>query len=196
MNWSMNGHDRRHWKALSSTYHYLQAISRNWLHRHWQKHGRHDKKWDYADIGSFAHSIFPDFRHWLDGQKEERSFICTVSKVLSGNCSVRSHLGRFWIVEDLMCVCAGDYETPWFGTVKDSGWKVIVSFMRMSIEIPICELCALYKWCAVKCCLDFLRGFGVKLWWFGPSPVFEGLEMYSLGPEIARSVVQLDFSSS
>jgi hypothetical protein len=34
-----------------------------------------------------------------------------VSRVLSGHCSVRSHLGRFRIVEDLMCVCTGEYET-------------------------------------------------------------------------------------
>jgi hypothetical protein len=30
---------------------------------------------------------------------------------LSGHCSVQLHLGRFRIVEELMCVCAGDYET-------------------------------------------------------------------------------------
>jgi hypothetical protein len=65
-----------------------------------------------AETGRFFHSIFPDVtpRPWFEGQKEERSFVCTVARVLSGHCSVRSHLGRFRIVEDLMCVCAGDYE--------------------------------------------------------------------------------------
>jgi hypothetical protein len=38
-------------------------------------------------------------------------FVCTVSRGSSGHCSVRSHLGIFRIVEDLMCVFAGDYET-------------------------------------------------------------------------------------
>jgi hypothetical protein len=46
----------------------------------------------------------------FEGQKDERRIVCIVSRVLSGHCFVRSHLGRFRIVEDLMCVCAGDYE--------------------------------------------------------------------------------------
>jgi hypothetical protein len=50
-------------------------------------------------------------RPWFGGLKEERSFVYTVSRILSGHCSVRPHLGRFRIVEDLMCVCAGNYET-------------------------------------------------------------------------------------
>jgi hypothetical protein len=54
-------------------------------------------KWDSAGTGRFAHYIFPDVTlwNWFEGQKEERRFICTVSRVLSGHCSVRSHLGRF-----------------------------------------------------------------------------------------------------
>jgi hypothetical protein len=94
----MSGHDRLHCKAPSLTDHYLRAISRD---------GRYS-----ADTGRFAHSIFLDvtLRLWFEGQKEERSFVCTESRVLSGHCSVRSHLGRFRIVEDVW-VCAGDYET-------------------------------------------------------------------------------------
>jgi hypothetical protein len=70
-------------------------------------------KWDSAYTGRFAYSIFPDvtLRPWFEGQKEERRLVCTVSRVLSGHCSGRSHLGRFQIVEDLMFVCAKDYET-------------------------------------------------------------------------------------
>jgi hypothetical protein len=45
------------------------------------------------------------FQKGEKGQKKERRFVCTVSRVLSGHCSVRSHLGRCQIVEDLMCVC-------------------------------------------------------------------------------------------
>jgi hypothetical protein len=64
-------------------------------------------KWDPTDTDRFAHSIFPDvtLRSWFEGQREERKFVCSVSRVLSGYCSVRSHLGRFKIVKDLMCVC-------------------------------------------------------------------------------------------
>jgi hypothetical protein len=57
-----------------------------------------------------------------------------------------------------------------------------LAVLNVGIGIPIRDLCGLKKWCAVKCCLDFLRGFEIKLWWLDPSPVFEGLEMYSLGP--------------
>jgi hypothetical protein len=35
--------------------------------------------------------------------------------------------------------------------------------LNMSIGFSIRDLCALQKWCAVKCCLDFRRGFGIKL---------------------------------
>jgi hypothetical protein len=70
-------------------------------------------KWDSANTGRFAHSVFPDvkLRPWFEGQKEDRRFVYTASRVLSGHCSVGSHLGRFRIVEDLMCVCASDCET-------------------------------------------------------------------------------------
>jgi hypothetical protein len=169
MNWSMNRHGRQHCKAPSSTGHYFRVISRVWLDRYWWEHGRQNET-QWILVGSPI-LIF-------QGQKEERRFISTVSRVLSGHCSVRSHLGRFRIVEDLMC------KTTWFGTVKDFGWKEIVLLMRLPrwIGIPIRDLCALKKSSAVKCCLNFLRGFGIKLWWFGPSSVFEGLEKYPLGP--------------
>jgi hypothetical protein len=51
------------------------------------------------------------FVHWFEGQKAERRFVTVHTRILSGHCSVRSYLGRFRFVEDLICVCAGDYET-------------------------------------------------------------------------------------
>jgi hypothetical protein len=47
----------------------FQILSRPVLMRAWQA------KWDSADTGRFAHSIFPDvtLRPWFEGQKEERS---------------------------------------------------------------------------------------------------------------------------
>jgi hypothetical protein len=85
----------------------FQSLARLASMKAWQA------KWYSAVTGRLVHSIFPDvtLRPWFEGQKEERSFVCTVSRVLSGHCSVRSHLGKLRIVEDLMCVCAGDYET-------------------------------------------------------------------------------------
>jgi hypothetical protein len=119
----------------------------------------------YRPFCVFCHSIFPDVT--LRGQNEERRFVCTVSRVLSGHCSVRSHLGRFRIVEDLMCVCAGVYET-----VDHLIWHCercqlerhclidALAVLNVSIGRHIRDLCALKK--------DFLRGFGIKLWRFGP----------------------------
>jgi ribonuclease HI len=68
-----------------------------------------------GQTGIFAHSIFPDVTHrpWFEGQKEDRRFVCTVSRVLSGHCFVRLHLGRFRIVEDLMSVCVQEIMRQW-----------------------------------------------------------------------------------
>jgi hypothetical protein len=83
-----------------------------------------------ADTGRFTHSIQPrvSLRPWFEGQKEKRSFVTSVSRILSGHSSVRSHLDGFGIVEDPMCVCLKDYETVdhlfWhcerFGSEKDT----------------------------------------------------------------------------
>jgi hypothetical protein len=79
----------------------FQSLARPALMRAWQA------KWDSADTGRLAHSIFPNvtLRPWFEGQKEERSFVCTVSRVLSGNCSVRSYLG--------ICVCVRVIMRQW-----------------------------------------------------------------------------------
>jgi hypothetical protein len=76
----------------------------------------HLRKWqrklDLADHGRFSHSILPkvSLRPWFEGQKEERSFVTSVSRIMSRHSSVRSPLDRFGIVEDPMCVCLIDYE--------------------------------------------------------------------------------------
>jgi hypothetical protein len=79
----------------------FQSLARPALIRTWQA------KRDSADTGRFTHSIFAyvTLRPWFEGQKEESSFVCSVSRVLSGHCSVKSHLGRFRIVKDLHDVC-------------------------------------------------------------------------------------------
>jgi hypothetical protein len=51
------------------------------------------------------------FGPWFEGQKEERSFVTSVSRIISGHSSVRSHLDGFRIFEDPMCVCVKGYET-------------------------------------------------------------------------------------
>jgi hypothetical protein len=78
---------------------YFQSLARPVLLREWQK------KWDLADTGRFALSILPkvSLRPWFQGQKEERSFVTSVSRITSGHSSVQSHLDRFRIVEDPIC---------------------------------------------------------------------------------------------
>jgi hypothetical protein len=109
-------------------------------------------------------------RPWFEAQKKERRFVCTVSRVLFGHCSVRLHLSRFRIVEDLMCLCAGDYETVdhliWHcERFRLEKHRVIdaPAALNVSIGTHIRDSCSLKKWCAVKCCLDFRRRFGTKL---------------------------------
>jgi hypothetical protein len=64
--------------------HMLRSV----LLREWQ--GKNNA----ADPGIFAHSILPkvSLRPWFEGQKEDRKFVSTVSRVMSGHCTARSHL--------------------------------------------------------------------------------------------------------
>jgi hypothetical protein len=75
--------------------------------KQWQ-HG-----WQTEDTGQFAHSIRPvvSVKPWFEGQTEERSFATTISRVMSGHCSIRAHLERFRIFGDPICVCMMNYET-------------------------------------------------------------------------------------
>jgi hypothetical protein len=85
----------------------FQSLARPVLLKEWQR------KWDLADHFRFAHSILPrvSLRPWFEGQKEEKSFVTCVSRIMSRHSSVRSHLDRFGTVEGPMCVCLQDSET-------------------------------------------------------------------------------------
>jgi hypothetical protein len=180
----MSGHDKWHWWAPFSTDHF-QSLARLALMRAWQA------KWDSAGTGKFSHSIFPavTLQPWFESQNEEWRFVCTVSRVVSGHCSVRLHLGRFQIVEDLMCVCAGDYETVdhliWHcERFRLERHRLIVALATLNVSIgnPHSWFVCIEEVVCREVLLDFLRRLGIKLCWFGPSSIFEGLEMYSLGP--------------
>jgi hypothetical protein len=67
-------------------------------------------------------------------------------------CSIAS-FGRFGIVEDLMCVCAGDYETVdhliWHcERFQVERHRLIDGFAALNVGngIPIRDLCALTNW--------------------------------------------------
>jgi hypothetical protein len=132
---------------------YCQLRDKNW-----------QRKWDLADHGRFAHSILPrvSILPWFEGQKEDRSFVTSVSRIMSGHSSVRSHLDIFGIVEDPMCVCLQEYETVdhliWhcerFGSERH----------RLIDGTPVRDLCGLRKWSAIECCLDFLGNFKIRFW--------------------------------
>jgi hypothetical protein len=79
-----------------------QAMIKQWQH-----------VWRTGDTGRFAHSIRPvvSFKPWFDGQGEERTFVTTISRVLSGHCSIRAHQEQFRIVGHPIYVCMMNYET-------------------------------------------------------------------------------------
>jgi hypothetical protein len=70
-------------------------------------------KWNSCEEGRLAHSIFPNItdKPWFHELPEERKIITTISRIITGHCSVKSHLNRFNIVEDPLCVCQENYET-------------------------------------------------------------------------------------
>jgi hypothetical protein len=75
------------------------------------------KQWQYVwrtgDTGRLANSIrtVVSVKPWFDEQAEERSFVTTISRIMSGHCSIRAYLERFRIVGDPICVCMMNYET-------------------------------------------------------------------------------------
>jgi hypothetical protein len=124
-----------------------------------------------ADHGRFAQFILPivSLRPWFEDRKEERSFVTSVSRIMSGHSSVRSHLHRFGIVEGPMCVCLQDYETVdhliWhcerFWSEKH---RLVDALSELDVlyGTPVRDLCGLRKWSDIKCCLDFLGSFKIR----------------------------------
>jgi hypothetical protein len=146
MNWSMSRHDRRHWKAPSLIDHCLRAISRVWLDRHWWEHGRQN-----GTLRTLVGLPILFFQMWHFGSRTKGRgklcLHCVKGFIWTLLCSIASrHCERFWVERHRLIDA--------------------LAALNVDIGIPIRDLCALKKWCAVKCCLDFLRGFGVKLWWF------------------------------
>jgi hypothetical protein len=83
------------------------------------KQWEHD--WRTRDTGPFAHSIRPvvSVEPWFDRQVEKRSFVTTISRVMSGHCSIQAHLERLKIVGDPICVCMMNY----YETVDQIIWE-------------------------------------------------------------------------
>jgi hypothetical protein len=77
----------------------FHGLARYVLLRIWQENS------DAADTdGIFSHSILPRvfLRPWFDGQREDRKFVYTVSRIMC--LVIVSHLNRFKIVEGAICI--------------------------------------------------------------------------------------------
>jgi hypothetical protein len=144
----------------------FQGLARSVLQREWQG------KWDAADTGRFTHSILSrvSLRPWFESQRENRKFVSTVLRIMSGHCATRSHLSRFGIVEEVMCVCLADYETMdhliWhcrrFETERR---RLTDAFAALDVRLgtPVRDLCAQKRWRSMRCCLDFLGSLEIIL---------------------------------
>jgi hypothetical protein len=85
----------------------FQGLIRSVLLREWKE------KWNAAYTGRFAHSMLlkVSLRPSFEGQRENKNFVSTVSRIMSGHCTARSHLSRFRIFEGAICMYLRDYET-------------------------------------------------------------------------------------
>jgi hypothetical protein len=110
--------------------------------------------WRPGDTGQFAHSIRPVVldKPWFDVQAEERSFVITISKVMSSHCSIRAHLERLRIVGDPICLCMMNNKTVDHIIWECSRFEVerrqlLLGLAAVNIkeETPIQDLCALQK---------------------------------------------------
>jgi hypothetical protein len=61
----------------------LSPVDFQGLLKEWQE------KWDAADTGRFAHYILlrVSLRPWFEGQREDRKFVSTVSRIMSSRLS-------------------------------------------------------------------------------------------------------------
>jgi hypothetical protein len=143
-----------------------RILARQAMLQQWQQ------VWRTGVTGRFAHSIRPvvSVKPWFDGQVEERIFVTTISRVMSGHCLIRAHLERFRIVGDPICVCMMNYETVDHTIWECSRFEVercrlLLGLAAVNIKggTPIRDLCALQKWAALRLCHRFLRKCGLKI---------------------------------
>jgi hypothetical protein len=98
--------------------------------------------------------------------------VTTISRVMSGHCSIRAHLERFKIVWDPICVCVMNYETVdhiiWECSIFEvERRQLLLGLAAVNIKqgTPIRDPCALQKWTALRLCCRFL-------WECGPTFFF------------------------
>jgi hypothetical protein len=74
------------------------------------------------DTGRFMHSIIPSvtLKPWFADWKVVRKIVTTVSRIISGQCGVRTHLKWFQIEKDGMCVWVSEC-----GVIVRVFWKCL-----------------------------------------------------------------------
>jgi hypothetical protein len=64
-------------------------------------------------MGRYTYSILPSVSlvPWFKHFDSNRLVVTSINRMMSNHSCLSSHLGRINIVENLLCVCLGDYET-------------------------------------------------------------------------------------
>jgi hypothetical protein len=126
--------------------------------------------WDTAETGRFAHSIIPKVANkaWFEEHEEERNFVCTFSRIISGHTATHAHLNRFQILESPLCVCLENYETIdhliWdCSRFETERTRTIFKIHNIEPKTPIRDLCAQGKWEAIKKIYLFFKDCGLKI---------------------------------
>lgn len=72
------------------------------------------RQWTEDELGRFTHSIMPkvSYKPYLLHTKLSRSQWTVLGRLLSNHYRRHSHLQRINIVDDALCVCGHNYETP------------------------------------------------------------------------------------
>jgi hypothetical protein len=133
----------------------FQGLARCVLVREWQRSETLQILIDSLTL--YSRRFFLD----LWPQREDRKFISTVSRIMSGLCAARSHLSRFRIVEEAMCVCLKDYET-----VDHLIWHCH-RFKTERRHLNDALTAALKNCRSMRCCLDFVGSLGIRIGWLG-----------------------------
>jgi hypothetical protein len=141
----------------------FQGLARSVLLREWQG------KWNSADTGRYGHSILQkvSLRPWFEGQREDRKLVSTMSKIMSGHCTVRSHLSIFRIVEGAIYIYVWKNMKQWITAMS---LQKIRDQEAPSNRCTHCTRCATWDSCPGFVCFEEvvgdegLSGFLRKSW--------------------------------
>jgi hypothetical protein len=107
---------------------------------------------------------------WFERVGEERGYVCTVSRLMSGHTATRSHLNRFSIVDSPLCICGDGYETidhliwscPKYESERIS-LKLSLTRCGYVGDSPIRDVCAEKKWEVLKIIYEFMKNCEIKV---------------------------------